>query len=326
MHAEITIGHTVDEILKDLTHGGNDESAVATGTINGGELSDQGAAELAPEIQKHMVAVDPNAPSCCIDGRPCVRTLAGAPTAPRPSVSGGALTTAYAAAELTNWFGSNDSEDTAARRGCVNQLLRANGIVPGAHCDELAVENHFENPDTKTYETGCGAGDKLKQIIQKVYENKAATVKLLKPLMGTGYNENYTRFEGETAFQNKTKQWDPRYIIDAVGDSTAIEVLASKYGEPNHGHREVAVLFNYQENTTLDRDAFTRETGEQIFTVDMWYIDNLAKALAEAGGKTSVEYERLKHAMVAYQVGTYLVLCDGSQRIMITSPRTPLYK
>ena len=63
------------------------------------------------------------------------------------------------------------------------------------------------------------------------------------------------------------------------------------------------------------------ETGNQVFVVDMWYIDKLARALA-AGRPDAVEmYSKLKHHMVAYQVATYLALCDGTQRpaILTTS-------
>lgn len=312
MLIEIEMGMRVDEILADVSNGQEDETASATGTINGGELDPSRAQELVSEIEKHMESVDPKSPSCCIDGRSCVHTLEGGPTDSRASVAGGALITAYAAAELVGWFGNDDS-DVAVRLGRINRMLRANGINPGNHCDELAVQNQFVNPDTKKPVTGCGADDRLPEIMAKPYENEQAVNKLVKPLMGEEYNENLKLVPKEE-IENKTKQWDPTDVVDAIGNGEAIEVLESKPGEPNHGHREMGVLFNYKDNTSLNRDAFVRNTGEQIFVVDMWYIDKLATALA--GGPNAVEQrQQLKQAMVAYQVATYLALCDGSQRV-----------
>jgi hypothetical protein len=315
MFVEIVVGLQVDEMLKDTSDGQADVSAAATGKINGGELSESSATELSEEVKKHMVEVDPSAPSCCIDGRSCVHTLDGGETTMRASVSGGALVTAYAAAELIGWFG-NDTTDAAQKLGRINRVLRDNGINPGNHCDENALANEFRNPDTNKGATGCGADDRFLEIMRKPYEQGVAVNKLVKPLMGEEFNDAYATYTDQAVLDTNTRDWDPADIINAIGDGSAIEVLASMPGEVNSGHREGVVLFNYKANTTVDRDGYTRETGEQLFVVDVWYIDKLAKALA-GGPDAVVQYQKLKQAMIAYQVATYLTLCDGSQRVML---------
>jgi len=112
--------------------------------------------------------------------------------------------------------------------------------------------------------------------------------------------------------------WNPAAVIDAIGNEAAVEVLDSDHANhaPNHGHREFGVLVNYVDGTSLDRDGFTADTGEQVFVIDMWYIDKLANALA-TGPNATEQYEQLREAMVSYQVATYLTLCDGSQQALI---------
>jgi hypothetical protein len=80
----------------------------------------------------------------------------------------------------------------------------------------------------------------------------------------------------------------------------------------NHG--EELVIFNYLEGTTIDRDALVHDTGKQVFIVDMWYIDKLAKRMAEGRPDAVAMFESLQHAMVAFQVATYLALCNGTHR------------
>jgi len=316
--AELEMGMRVDAMLEE-------DHEAATGKITAGELSDAEAQELKAAAERHMVKVDPKQPSCCIDGRPCVHTMAGttiaeAPTTSRPSVAGGALVTAYAAAELSGWFG-NDDGDAASRLERINNLLEAGGIVTGNHCDENAVAQGFENPETKAGATGCGADDRLPEILNKVYDRPAAIAKLVGGLMGDEYDETKLHFTAQADVAAKVADWDPRTVVNTIvttdDKKNRIEVLSSPHNLPNHGHAEIAVLFNYKEDTTLDRDSFVAETGRQMFVVDMWYIDKIARTLAN-GPDAEVVYKQLKHAMVAYQAATYLTLCDGSQRVVTT--------
>jgi hypothetical protein len=76
-------------------------------------------------------------------------------------------------------------------------------------------------------------------------------------------------------------------------------------------------VFNYVRGTTVDRDAYLARTGRQAFGVDMWYLEDIAAAMMS--GPSKVTQEQLHHALTAYQVSTYLTLCDGSQRAALVT-------
>ncbi len=309
---EIAVAAQVDDILRGAELD-VDADPAATGKISAGETTREDAETLGGAAKERMVAVDPTAPSCCIDGRLCVHTLDGEKTGPRASVAGGALVTAYAAAELVGWFGAEDQDVPAKRLSRVASLLRANGVVLGNHCDENAAPL-LNDPEASPTATGCGADDRLPEIMAKVYDRTRAMNAIVEPLMDGDYQAEL-QFQPRETVKERSAQWNPIDVVTTINNKQAIEVLKSPHSEPNHGHAEVGVLFNYVEGTTLDRDAFVRETGKQLFVVDMWYIDKLADALA-SGPDMVAQRALLKQAMVAYQVATYLTLCDGSQWAM----------
>ena len=288
-----------------------DPVKVGFGTINGGELSPESAQELAEQVKEHLVEVDPASPSSCIDGRSCNECMDGQPPEPRPSVAGGALVTAYAAAELTGWLGHDEGSNSTQRLGRINKLLAAEGIKSGSHCDRGSVESNFIDPATGKAKTGCGADDKFTEIIAQPYEHPAETFAIVQVVMGEEFDQEMVKFEDKDTVAARVEGWQPTDVIEALGADTgnAIEILEGK-------HEEVAVVFNFRDGTTVDRDSFVKDTGEQVFVVDVWYIEKLAKALA-TGPDAVEQYKRLKHAMVAYQASTYLTLCDGSQRPIV---------
>lgn len=294
-----------------------DKIGAGFGKITAGEIADDRKAELGQAVEENIVAVDPTLPSCCIDGRTCVHTMNQTPTQPRPAVAGGALVTAYAAAEMVGWFG-NDSLTPVERLARVNRVLLANGIQAGGHVDMHAIDAKFKAQDGMP-KTGCGADDRLREIVMQSYENPSLVRDTSAALLGAEYDESAWTLIPKEQMTKKTADWVPTDVVEELGAATgdAVEILESD-DTPTHGHLEIAVVWNNKENTTFNRDKFTEETGEQAFKVDAWYIDKLAKALA-TGPNAVEQYKQLKHAMVAYQVATYLTLCDGSQRLVIVN-------
>lgn len=276
---------------------------VGSGSIDAGKISAEQGQELAEAAKKRLVRVSPDAPSCCIDGRKCAECLNGKATEPRPSVAGGALITAYAAAELTGWFRNNTSS-SEEKLTEVQAVLEGQSIVLGGHCDEKARTNNFINEETGGSKTGCGADDALPAILAKLFTDTETVHTLTRTLLGQDYDAAAMDFT-----QPKVKDWDPRKplaITNAQQKGCGTEVLVGS-------HAEKLVVFNYVHDMTVDRDAFVTDTGEQVFVVDVWYIDKLARALV-AGRPDADMQAKIRHAMVAYQVATYLVLCNGTQR------------
>ncbi len=262
--------------------------------------------ELAAAVEQHLVAVSPNAPGACIDGRGCDHCSDGQLTEARAGVPGGDIVVSYGALELV--APASDVDSSANRFAAVHERLQTNGIKSGGHAD-LANE-----AAAYATGTGCGANDKLPPILQRIHEDKQIVDNLTAALLGEEFNANYAVYTAPETLSERHSDWRPEMLIRELTneDPHNLEILMSEH-TPTHGHAEVAVVFNNVPNTTVDRDALIRDTGKQVFDVDVWRLRQLANALAE--GPNAVEdAHRLLHAMVAYTAATYLTLCDGSQR------------
>lgn len=268
------------------------------------------------KINKHMVPVSPDAASCCIDGRTCSGCLDGSRTEVGPKVAGAAIITAYAGAELVDgWYSLyNVNLPPKDRLDVVGKHLESKGITIRTHCDSSAQSSGFLKGDG-TSRTGCGANDNTPVILQTIQSDKTTVNNISKSLVGEAHNADNTEYRSEQLLAERHKDWRPAdtlNIVTGAHDESGIEVLEGAHGE-------VAVIFNYSEGYTLDRDAFVADTGMQVFVIDMWYIDKLAHAMA-GGPNAEAQYNKLYQAMVDFQVGTYLTLCDGSHpAVTVTS-------
>jgi len=269
--------------------------------------------QLAGDVKNHIAPVAEGAPSSCIDGREAVSCMDGEATEARPGVAGGGLISAYAAAELAGLIPESiTSQDNKLRH--VHDKLSSAGLVSGGHCDKSNADEGFAAGGT-----GCGANDRLPQILENLHNDKAVVDGLTSVLMGDGYQAELTEYVNSETLQSRHATWNKTAFINELGAETGhnVEILASEH-TPTHGHAEQAVVFNFVENTTVDRDALIEATGKQVFDVDVWYLSKIAAALAADSTDASAE-SRAMHALVAYQAATYLTLCDGSQRPIIVS-------
>lgn len=284
-----------------------------SGAIHASLESAEEYAELAHNVEAHIVAVSASAPSSCIDGRGAVSCMDGEPTEARPGVAGGCLISAYAAAELMGIIPA-EIESQQDKLRYVHGVLSAAGLVSGGHCDKDNADTGFAAGGT-----GCGANDRLPEIFHNLHESKQIVDSLTSVLMGEAYQEGLTQYQDEQTLATRHADWSKTVFIDELGTETGhnVEILASEH-TPTHGHAEQAVVFNFVENTTVDRDALIESTGLQVFDVDVWYLRKLAGALARGITDADAE-ERAMHALVAYQAATYLTLCDGSQRPIIVT-------
>jgi hypothetical protein len=294
-----------------------DRIGVGYGNIHAEESLPMSDPEVSVAIMARVVDVDPKAPSCCIDGRPCIHTMAGGRTEPRVSVAGGAIDTALAAAELTGFFGEDHNLSLEERVTRIKDILEIAGLKSGGHVDKDAVDADFVHPkDAAKVRTGCGANDEFDAICEIAATDELIPT-LTQALLGDKYKAGALQIIPAQRIKKSLAGWNPKVTLEAQAstDLSTVEVLDTQL-TPTHGHDELLVVVNERENTTIDRDSFVAETDMQLFDIDMWYIDLLADAMARSAGPAAPEaYESLRHAMVAYQCATYLKLCDGTQRL-----------
>lgn len=322
---EMSKTHEADSIMNvHITIG--EPIGAGMGTITAKDLTQEKARAVSEQIRQRLVEVDPAAPSCCIDGRCAKCTMAAGEAAnelePRPSVSGGGNITAYAAAEWAGYFGVEDNRPSAEKLADIDSKLRSQGLNSGAHGDTKAAAHQFSDPENpEKFKTGCGAGDKFVEIMGIPYDEPDVVTPLVQQLLGDAFDTTALARLPKQQVAEHISSWDPRDNIEltaGVSDGKNVEILDGSHGE-------LLVVFNFVDNTTLDRDALVKETGDQVFVVDMWYLDKLAQALAAGRPDAEEMYGKLKHQMVAYQIATYLALCDGTQRpVILTEPAADL--
>ena len=261
---------------------------IGFGLISSPEMNDEQAEIEAAEITRFVTAIDRSNPAVCIDGR---HLADGETPLPLGAHLAGGAETALVAAKSVGY--PLQGSELIGR-------LRELGFVMGGHDADSNKQAGYEGG------TGCGACDKCApncDLFESHKEDVGPTVELL---MGADFDQ-------KTYDSVKLAPVDDR--LSDVVDSDLIETLHDDH-EGVHGHREFMVVFNYVKNTTIDRDAYYKATGKQVFVVDMWYIKDLAESMAEDAGNPEIAKD-LQHSMVEFQVATYLGLCDGSHRALV---------
>lgn len=70
-------------------------------------------------------------------------------------------------------------------------------------------------------------------------------------------------------------------------------------------------------NTTLNNTLLQKTHKHvQAFCVDMWILKDIAQKLYP---NNVVEQKKYLHALVAYQVATYITLANGTQKVAVVS-------
>lgn len=291
------------------------------------DISAEEAQSLAELLPNYLVPVAKDAPGSCFDGRDCVGCLDNTDTEPRHSVAGGPLVSAYAMAVLTNWFGENAPQSLQQRLTLLKDTLEVGGIRLGGHVDEVALASDYINHQTQKPATGCGADDKAPRaaeisalIASQAAADDEAVTALFRNFMDETFDAN--KLAGIADAQRTISaydDWDPLAPLQAVISSSphGVEVLRADE-TPTHGHNEALAAAVKVPGMTIDQKALFRDTGYQIFPIDVPYIDRIAKTMA-GGPRADEQYEALRHTGVAYQAGVYVALCDGSQRFVSVS-------
>jgi hypothetical protein len=266
-------------------------------------------AELA---KNYLVATSKHAPGQCMDGRCCATTKSGTETIVGPKAAGGPVVTALAAMEYVG--GYFDADMTYKDKiGVVNSYLTQAEMQAGTHITKGALANNFINPQTGAAQTGCGASEKYVNSTAAIRDGDQDVILTTQSLTGR-------TFISKDSKSDAVNTYDPLLLWD----------LVSSYSNGNHGeilegvHDEALVLFNKIKNTTIDRDAFVTETGKQVFVIDLWYIEEIAEALVYGSPDAETKKSKLVDTMIAFQVATYKMLCDGSHRTAIFTDEVSL--
>lgn len=219
------------------------------------------------------------------------------------------------------------------------------GIYCGAHTGAHG------SPDAK--KSDCGANDRFGEIIHTVIQNKNAVAGVTRRFMdylGVTYNQehmdnNIADWDCIVKLRDNFINSDGLMRLDAiregvliaqdtVTDDTKASVIKNLAGSHNEYELEVICDEGMTFSQTQLRDALLARHPEvdpddlpQVFVLDLWRVRQLAEAIAaipdrdsgriRSSDEINERFSRALHAGIAYQIGTYVTLTDGSLDINV---------
>ncbi len=273
------------------------------------------AQEIAETINnKYLKKVSEHAPGQCMDGRYCKCTAANTETTLGPKLAGGPEQSGFAAAELTAGYYADDiSEVSADRAVLVGEKLTTNGIAIGGHMTVAARENNYVNPKTGKPQTGCGAGETHTGATERIAKADENVIKTTQKLTGRTFDTS--NVVPASTIEARNANYSPKDMLDielAQNEGKSTEVLEG-------AHDERVLVLNWVRGTTVDRDALLKETGKGAFVVDMWYLEDVARAMVAGRPDANEMFSAIYDNLVAFQVAVYAELCDGSHPVISLS-------
>ncbi|MBV9349543.1 MAG: hypothetical protein JO026_02230 [Patescibacteria group bacterium] len=282
--------------------------------LESGEVDKKKLDEAIAALAKYYVPADPDGSMRCIDGRVSEEAVGGYfRKRLGPQVPGGSAGTVLALQIADEErMGSNTTfvEDMDSALG----WFKENDLYFGGHIDSHSAE-HPEN-------TGCGAIDKIPEILAKLESNVALLhiENVTRILLGANFDshilpeilEEARRLnakeeiyfekdeEGRYAYKKKVI----RALEENAVDHDPIEVLVG-------AHKEMVLVVNMVPETTFDRDHFSLDNGNaiQAFNYDFWRSIEMANKLYPKDAARRKEF-LVCRTMLA--VAALMALTDGT--------------
>lgn len=288
----------------------------------------------------------------CIDGR-CANQLAfpnGSEFATkdvndntgneRAKVAGGGLMTSL------SMFRALDEEAVSPEADItyIAAEFAKQGIYCGAH-----TGSHGSSENKKT---DCGANDRFDEIINNVIANREA-VSVVTSLLMTYADVPFSQADMNKDVERWVEIVNDAYFMNSDGvtrldavregmltaqetitDDKKASVIKNLGGSHNEYELEVVCEQDHTFSQTKLREALTArhphtnpDKFPQVFALDLWRVKQLAKAIASLPDRSTgrartddevqERFSRAIHAGIAYQVGTYVTLTDGSLDINV---------
>ncbi len=184
-------------------------------------------------------------------------------------------------------------------------------------------DDHAEDPFT-----GCGAIDRLPEILEKMSDEEAQPIihQYVRAIVGADYDDGAyekvvhrvqsmlkPKFQASYLEQRPDGEYDYRKkTLEATRHHGGHEVCEVMEGQ----HKEAVLVVNMQAGETFHRDllCFDIENEAQVFNYDYWASVERANALY---GDKEFRRQKFLIARAMYAVATAMVLTDGSLELGI---------
>lgn len=277
--------------------------------VDNGEITDTQIDNFSREVTRDefQEPTDPNAISCgCVDGR----CICGGSQEFGPNAAGGTFSLVMADALTTNSYRHEGEKAPEHARRMYAELIKR-GHKIGGHGDEAASGEN----------SGCGAQDKLDAVdknqpsILNYIACRGDDVRQIIESLGVEVNDSLHKHIVGKAHALRAENYATNgaelrqaYVDSNDGDDSIVPDVEGK-------HKEVVLLVNTQDSTTLNRDRVKELLGDdmQAFNLDLYGLENGAEAV-------SIDAEEAQEKFVAalyYNVATAGVLAGPSLRMMV---------
>lgn len=162
--------------------------------------------------------------------------------------------------------------------------------------------------------SGCGANDKLYEILTQIVDKSDALHGVLEHLgipvdTDAAFPAMVDNAKGLLARDGYFASG--KEVASTLGGASLEGNCPALTGE----HNEVIIRLNTVEGTTIDRRALKAEYGDdyQIFNVDVWALQAAANRFSETQEEADAKFT----AMVTYQLATALQLCGPGMRVIV---------
>jgi hypothetical protein len=261
-------------------------------TVEQDKIADSMAEVLKRPDSRFYVAVGVDAIPCsCVDGRcPDRRQKLS------PNTAGGTLSL---------WVAARLIDLTEVTFPEFLQCFDDRNLPIGGHTDEHAGAE----------KSGCGANDKLSEILSFINQNYETVVDVLN-LIEQDTDKKVARRMADKAIKlsSGVKNENPVARLDAMRHAGGeISTLVG-----NHG--ELVAVINMVAGTTLDRFTLAEEYDENMtFNVDYWSFAGAARATLDALGQepTDDQVAQFVTALTLYNIATTFALGSPNLRVVV---------
>lgn len=276
------------------------------GLIDKKKLTEDQIEKIVSRIDRYYVPTHKKAPLRCIDGR---KDPELEPTKLGPQVPGGigGDSLAYRLTACPDLESGDFIDDSIE----MIKLTKELDYKAGGHCDD-----HCD----KRTNTGCGAVDKMDQVIKTLISADMVIdhYLLVQKLMGDSFKQStYLKILGSATLLNSrlSSYLSRRPEILNYLQKNASESVNTVTGE----HQECLLVINTVSGTTFNPNSFIDENnGIQAFNYDIWWTLEFAEAIMP-GSDNATKRAEFIHARIMTAVATAMVLTDGSQRLIVRS-------
>lgn len=249
--------------------------------------------ELSTSPEGFLLETDKSIVTSCIDGR-----ITKTDYNPGPKTAGGSLSLLVA-----YWLCGGE--------------MRADNFFDKLSKNDLPISGHVDDHSHHDGKTGCGANDKMSEILDKLSDIKTSDMifQLVEKLSRISDESVFDMIQqnSRTLLKSDSVVGTPRERMAALAKNIN-KTLPELTGE----HDEAVIIVNTQPYTMIDINRIKEKYRNSAFVIDFWaFKETSDKVIRVLNEKQQIHPQDFMVAMLAYNLATGSALAGPSMEIII---------